>query len=242
MTLLSIVIPSRNEKYLKQTIKDLLSKATGDIEIIAVLDGCWSEIVENERVHYIHFTESQGMRGAINAGVAVAKGKYIMKTDGHCMFDKGFDEKLKECEKNWIVIPRRYALDVHNWKIEERTDDKYPIDVMELNSDLQGVPTHKRKDDSIIDTESFQGSCYFLTKEYFNKLNLLDEKQFTSFFNEAQEIALKVKKDGGRVVRNTRTWYAHFHKTEGRGYSLKNVDRNKARQSVFKLNEELKNA
>ncbi len=89
MTLLSIVIPSRNEKYLKQTIKDLLSKATGDIEIIAVLDGCWSDIVENERVHYIHFTESQGMRGAINAGVAVAKGKYIMKTDGHCMFDKG---------------------------------------------------------------------------------------------------------------------------------------------------------
>ena len=236
MTLLSIVIPSRNEKYLKQTIKDLLSKATGDIEIIAVLDGCWSEIVENERVHYIHFTESQGMRGAINAGVAVAKGKYIMKTDGHCMFDKGFDEKLKECEKNWIVIPRRYALDVHNWKIEERTDDKYPIDVMELNSDLQGVPTHKRKENALIPTESFQGSCWFMHKEYFKELELLDEKRFGGFWQEAQEMAMKCKKNGGKVMRNTKTWYGHLHKTKGRGYSLQE-DKNKTRKAIKELHE-----
>ena len=36
---LSIIIPARNEVYLNRTIKDLQDKATGDIEIIVVLDG-----------------------------------------------------------------------------------------------------------------------------------------------------------------------------------------------------------
>ena len=235
--LLSVIIPSRNEKYLKQTTLDLLKKATGNIEIIAVLDGSWTDIIEDKRVHYIHFTESQGMRGAINAGVAVSKGKYLMKTDGHCMFDKGFDEKLiKDCEKNWIVIPRRYALDVHNWQIEDRTDNKYPIDVMKLDSNLCGSPTKQRKDNAIIETPSFQGSCWFMHKDYFNELKLMDEETYGSFWQEAQEMAFKCEQNGGKVMRNTKTWYSHLHKTKGRGYSL-NADKEKTRKAIRKLYE-----
>ena len=234
-SLLSVVIPSRNEKYLKNTILDLLDKASGRIEIIAVLDGCWSDIVEDERVIYIHFTKSKGMRNAINSAVSIARGKYIMKTDGHCLFDKGFDEKLmKDCEKNWIVIPRRYALDAENWKIEERTDNKYPIDVMDLNKNLQGIPTNKRKDNSIIDTPSFQGSCWFMHKDYFHELKLMDDKTYGSFWQEAQEMSLKCEQNGGRVVRNTHTWYAHYHKTKGRGYSLQ-ANKHETKKAIKEL-------
>ncbi len=37
--------------------------------------------------------EAKGMRTAINQAVAIAKGKYIMKLDAHCMVDEGIDEK-----------------------------------------------------------------------------------------------------------------------------------------------------
>jgi|SRR3990172_521292 len=237
MPLLSVVIPSRNEQYLNQTIKDILQKSKGKIEVISVLEGYWPEIIEDKRVHYIHFSEPRGMRGAINAGVALASGEYIMKTDAHCMFNDGFDTKILEnIEKNWIVIPRRYALDVSTWEIEKRTDNKYPIDEMVLNENLQGIPTERRFTETITDLETFQGSCWVMNKDYFHKLKLLDDKTYGSFWQEAQEICGKCRKDGGRVVCNISTWYAHWHKTEGRGYSLSD-DKQITRQAIRELYE-----
>ena len=41
--MLSVIIPSRNEVFLQQTIDDVLRNAVGEIEVIAVLDGYWPE-------------------------------------------------------------------------------------------------------------------------------------------------------------------------------------------------------
>ena len=236
--LLSVIIPARNEPFLEQTVRDILQKARKPIEIIVILDGYWPKtIIDDPKVHYIHFTTPRGMRGSINAGVALAKGEYLMKSDAHCLYDEGFDEKLLEHIKpNWIVIPRRYALDVSKWEIEKRTDDKYPIDEMILNETLQGIPTTTRKDNTMMPTESFQGSCWFMSKAYFHELKLMDEKTYGSFWQEAQEMALKCEKNGGKVMRNTYTWYAHWHKTDGRGYSLQD-DKNITRKAIKALHE-----
>ena len=43
MDKISIVIPSRCEPLLTPTIKDLLVKAKGEIEVIAVLEGYWPQ-------------------------------------------------------------------------------------------------------------------------------------------------------------------------------------------------------
>lgn len=253
-SLTTVVIPSRNEQFLKRTIEDLLEKATQDIEIIAVLDGDWfynGEFVDDKRVHYIHFTESKGMRAAINAGVSLARGEYILKTDGHCMFDYGFDEKLKvDCKSDWVVIPRRYPLDPVNWKIQERTDNKYPIDYMFLtftNDDkewggreLSGREWREKNNSKelegvlIDDALSFQGSCWFMKKSYFEFLELMDEDSYGGFWKEAQEIGFKAWLSGGRVVRNKKTWYAHLHKGKkfGRGYRLNKSGNDQHRKNV----------
>jgi len=230
--LLSVVIPSREEKYLKKTIQDILSKANQDIEIIAILDGGWSaieEFVDDERVKYIHYKQSRGMRNAINSGVAISRGEYLLKCDAHCMFAKGFDEILKaDCAYDWVVVPRRFALDPENWVIKE--NPKYPIDYMFLNSELHGeVWTDKNKDpdlkDNLIDDlMSSQGSCWMMKKDYFEDLELLDEANYGQFWQEFQEIGLKCWLSGGRVVVNKKTWYAHWHKESSRGYSLKEKD------------------
>ncbi|MBI2066372.1 glycosyltransferase, partial [Candidatus Woesebacteria bacterium] len=138
-SLVSIIIPSRNEKYLGKTIEDLLAKATEEIEIIAVLDGYWPQpkIIDNDRLILIHRGSSMGMRAAINAATAIARGRYLMKCDAHCLFAPGFDQILKnDCEKNCVVIPRRFALDAEKWEVLD--NPKYPIDYMYLSKDLHG--------------------------------------------------------------------------------------------------------
>ena len=224
----SIVIPARNEPYLQKTILDLLKKASGDIEIIAVLDGYWppsEKIVDDKRVKYIHYAPARGMRNAINAGVAIANGEFILKCDAHVMFGEGFDEILqKDCNVDYVVVPRRYALLPETWEIEK--NPKYPIDYMYLDKELHGQNwPEKNKNPEfekvlIDDLMSSQGSCWFMKKSYFEKLELMDEENYGMFSSEFQEIGLKCWLSGGRVVVNKKTWYAHWHKTEGRGYSL----------------------
>ena len=234
--MISVIIPSCNEPYLAKTIKDLLKKAVGEIEIIAVLDGWWpkaEDIVSDKRVRYIHYSNQRGMRNAINKGVEVAKGEFILKCDAHCMFAPEYDKMLTKYHKPfWVVVPRRYALDPIKWEIID--NPKYPIDYMYLDSNLHGVEwREKNKDPKLAEKKidflmSSQGSCWFMTKAYYKMLRLLDEEHYGMFWNEFQEIGLKVWTYQGQVVVNKHTWYAHWHKTERRGYNLPNADHEKA--------------
>lgn len=239
----SIVIPSRNEQFLSHTIKDLLKNARGDIEILAVLDGYYppaEEIVSDDRVIYLHKGEAGGMRQGINDAVAVSTGKYIMKIDAHCMVAPEFDLVLKSyMEPNWVVIPRRKRLDAENWCIQDcgKLDIDYeflsfpdnPADFggPGLNGRIWDKRIKERLNDpkyDIDDNMSFQGSCWFMEKEHFYNMELMDYQNYGSFWNEAQEIGLKTWLSGGQVKINKKTWYAHLHKGTkyGRGYKITN--------------------
>lgn len=228
--LVSIIIPSRNEKYLEQTIFDIQSKAIGDIEIIVVLEE--SDVERNPDIKYIYNKEAKGMRTAINQGVALATGKYIMKSDAHCMFDTGFDQKLKKQHQyNWVQTPSRKRFDPKTWKLTDT--DKPDTDYMFIGKEFKGHKDNDKNRDPelkkilIDDTEVFQGSCYFVTKDFYNKIGLLDDKNFGTMGSEAVEIAFKTRKNGGRVIINKTTWYAHAHLPRKYGGSMK--ERRKSR-------------
>ena len=93
---LSILIPARNEMFLARTIEDILNNIEGNTEIIAVMDGYWTDppIPQHERVTVIYNPESIGQRAATNQAAKLSKAKYLMKCDAHCAFDKGFDVKM----------------------------------------------------------------------------------------------------------------------------------------------------
>lgn len=218
--MLSIIIPARNEKYLNKTVEDLLSKAEGEIEIIEILDGYWDAPIDDPRVKVIHRGKAMGMRAAINAGVAIAKGKYIMKTDAHCLFAQGYDlELIKSCEDRTVIVPRRYRLDPEKWEVIQ--DGRPPIDRMLLSLDLHGKDwqSGNHPDEMIEETPSSQGSCWLMKRPYFYWLELMDEFTYGTFWSEFQEIGLKTWLSGGRVLVNKKTWYAHWHKDQ-RGYKL----------------------
>lgn len=237
---LSVVIPNYNSPYCAKTIQGILDNAKGDIEVVVNVEQIWPDpLSDDPRVHYIHGAAPIGMRAGINKAIAMSTGEFVMKCDDHVMFGEGFDEILKaDCEDDWVIVPRRYALDVENWKIEEREDNKYPVDYYRLDFPLKGkhhdwgihgVEWKERRDTrnspefDIDETMSMQGSCYFMKRNHFdNVLGGLDSEIYGQFSQEAQEIGFKTWLSGGKLMTNKKTWYAHLHKGSryGRFYKM----------------------
>jgi glycosyltransferase involved in cell wall biosynthesis len=227
MSKLSIVIPARQELYLQQTVDDILKKAAGEIEVIVVLDGYWPDppLKDNPRLIVVH-REQRGMRASINAGIAIAKGEHIMKIDAHCMVSEGFDEALKaDCDKDWIVIPRRYSLetDVVPWGIRWHrpfTDYEYltwpwakHVVKFGLIGRMWDSRTAERINLLLDETLTFQGSCWFVPKEFFlRRIGSLSDEGYGTFVAEAQELGFKTWLGGGKVMVNKKAWYAHLWK------------------------------
>lgn len=239
MSKVSVLIPSRNEQFMPNTVADIYAKASGEIEVIVVLDGYWPDPILEDRpgLIIVHRGEARGMRASINAAAAIATGKYLMKCDAHCMFGPGFDEILQaDCEADWVAVPTRKRLDAENWCVQDvgKPDIdyiylSYPDDPNDFGGPgLNGkLWDNKNKDESlrgdlIVDLMSAQGSCWFMQRDYFYELELMDEASYGTFWNEFQEVGLKCWLSGGRVIRNKKTWYAHLHKGKkyGRGYHL----------------------
>lgn len=121
---LSILVPARNEEFLSRTVQDILENVEGNTEIIIVLDGYLPDptVPKSERVTVIYHPEAVGQRAATNDAAKVAKGKYLMKVDAHCAFDKGFDVKMlqafKEVGDNVTMIPVMRNLHAFDWVCE----------------------------------------------------------------------------------------------------------------------------
>lgn len=237
--MVSVIIPSRDDRYLQKTINDLLAKATGEIEVIVVLDGIWHIIKDDPRVIVVHHglvDNNYGMRASINAGMNIAKGEYVCKVDEHIMMDTGWDEKLKaDCKDNWVVVPRRKRLDPDKW--ENIEDGRDPIDYMYLTNPFMrpGDKTNglrgkewrekynERKDVLIDDLMTTQGSFYFMKKSWWDTMfpNGMDEEKYGPFTSEAQEIGNTSWFMGGKMVVNKKTWYSHWWKgSRGKGYKF----------------------
>lgn len=238
----SVLIPSRNERFLVPTVQDVLAHAHGEIEVIVVLDGYWipatdPHLPSDRRVKVLHVGTAQGMRPALNAAAQMATGHYLMKLDAHCALADGFDTVLKDDyhEDNWILIPRRYALDPEAWTWDT-SNPKYPIDYHYLSypyerpgdvtCGMHGTEWRRRRyqrRDVLLDEEmSSQGSCWFMSRRHWDWLGPMEIARYGNFIHEMQELGLKTWLGGGALMVTKRTWYAHLYKgvRYGRGYSM----------------------
>ncbi len=244
----SIIIPARNERYLQQTIDDLLAKAAGDVEIIPVLDGLLSDgtfqpVREDPRVKPLRKPKAEGMRPAINDAVQLATGTYLLKADAHCIFAPGYDAVLKaDCDADWLVVPTRHSIDIASWTVSRR-DYNYSVLTYPYLPSMYGSGLHavtfdqginkavnaQRADRPIDDLLSFQGSCWFQHRSNFLRLGPLVSTHYGPFYQECQEIGGRQWATGGRCVINKRTSYGHMHKGKahqgadgriGRGFLL----------------------
>lgn len=221
---LSVIIPSYKDPLLNKTIDDLLnaSELGDDLEVIAVLDGYWQEVVGDDRVRIVHLGRNRGMRGAINAGVDVSRGEYLMRTDEHAAFAKGFDKVLTEqTEDNWIVTPRRYCLDVVKWEVMDIPFIDYmKLRIVNVGNGVQkfsGVDwqerTKERLDVPIDETMAMQGSCWCMKRTWWDKVvGQLQTEGYGPHYQDSHEMVFKTWKAGGKLMVNKNTWHAHKHR------------------------------
>ena len=126
--LLSVIIPGKNEMFMRHTAEDVLAHSGEETEVICIADGYWPDPVleDHPRLQIIHFSESVGQRAATNAGAALSRAKYVMKLDAHCSVDEGFDEKLiAKMEPDMTMIPAMHRLQAFGWHCDgcgERED------------------------------------------------------------------------------------------------------------------------
>jgi len=219
--MISVIIPIFKDALSKPTIESLLENAKGPIEVIAVLDGGWlapEHMVEDPRVNYLHLGKKRGMRDAINAGVSIARGDYLMRTDSHCMFAPGYDKEITEnMEDNWIVTPRRYFLDPVKWEVMDLPPVDYErlgIQTIGNGKKFCGMPWDRpdRKDVPIDESMGMQGSCWFMKKSWWDKvIKNLNSKKYGPLLQDSHEMIFKTWKAGGKMMVNKNTWFAHKH-------------------------------
>lgn len=218
MPLVSVIIPSYKDPYLFRTIQSLLDGAKEEVEIIPVLDGYWPDkVYPDPRVKYLHLGENRGMRRAINTGIAVAKGVYLVRSDEHCMFADGWDtEMVAACEENAIVTPRRYFLDPVKW---ERMDlAPWDYERLEIRDGVKFEGRHWRQREKdrdhigVDETMSMQGSCWMMRRAWWDKvIGELDHDNYGPHIQDSHEMVFKTWQAGGVLLVTKRTWFAHKH-------------------------------
>jgi GT2 family glycosyltransferase len=219
---LSVVIPDYKDPLLIKTIESLLktSELGDQLEIIAVFDGYWPtfELIQDPRVKYIHLGKNRGMRGAINAGIDIAKGEFLMRTDEHCMFGQGFDRIMTEsCQPNWIMTARRYYLDPVKWEVMDIPHVDYEKLVIQDGKKFSGVSWRNRdiqhKNIMVDETMAMQGSCWVMPHEWWNKvIGELQTEGYGPLIQDSHEMIFKTWKAGGKMMLNKNTWFAHKHR------------------------------
>jgi len=224
--MLSIIIPSYRDPLLNKTINSILENFEEEFEIIAVLDGYWTNsIIDDKRVKYVHLGRNRGMRGAINAGVLVSKGEYIMRTDEHCMFCKGFDRIiLGVIQDDWIVTPRRYFLDPIKWEIMDIPYIDYEKLVIQGGIKFAGQKwdsrTNERTKIMVDETMAMQGSCWIMKRSWWDKvIKELQTEGYGPLYQDSHEMVFKTWQAGGKLMVNKNAWFAHKHRNFSRTHN-----------------------
>lgn len=122
--LVSIVVPIYNvEKYLKQCIESLINQTYKNIEIILVNDGsqdncssiCNNYAYNDKRIKLIN-KENGGLSSARNAGIDIAKGKYICFVDGDDFVNEEYIQimynKIKKNKADIVICNYQRVVDI----------------------------------------------------------------------------------------------------------------------------------
>ena len=249
MIKLSCIIPSYKDPLLIKTIGSLLeSSELGDqLEIIATLDGYWPtfDLIEDPRVRYVHLGRNRGMRGAINAGIDIARGEFIGRLDEHCCFGKGFDKVLTdECQENWIISPRRYFLDPVKWEVmkEKGYVDYERLVIQDVGNGVRKFAgqswrsrTKERENILLDENQAIQGSFWVMPRKWWDEnIKELQTEGYGPTYQDSVEVCMKTWKAGGKLMLTKSTWYAHKHRSFSRTHQEGSLENPSKREESWK--------
>ena len=137
--LISVILPIYNvEKYLEKCLKSVINQTYKNLEIILVDDGskdnspqiCDEYAVKDKRIVVIHKSNG-GLSDARNAGIEIAKGKYITLIDSDDYVEKDYVQFLYQLIKEnnaEMSICSHTVLYTNGTRIEKETGEHLVLD------------------------------------------------------------------------------------------------------------------
>lgn len=186
--MISIIIPTKNEPHLWDTIHDVEEHSITKPEIL------WFE------------DDGRGQRAICNHLADKAKGDIIVKIDAHCAFGPNFDQILLDhFEDDMVMAPLLYPLDAKTWTVSHHNP------MGKFTFDENFVVNHAGKETG--ETMCMQGSFFMVTKKNYFDWELCDES-LGSWGHQGCEIGIQTWLHGGRCVTINDTYYGHLFRHE----------------------------
>ncbi|MDU5335237.1 glycosyltransferase family 2 protein [Enterococcus sp.] len=219
---ISIIVPVYNvEKYLRKCVESILNQTFKDFELILVDDGspdnsgaiCDQYAKRDARVRVIH-KENGGLSSARNAGIEIAKGKYLGFVDS----DDYIAEDMYEVLFNQIIaynanISTIEMIDVYENRVT-KVSNKKKVQLINQKDAIKAV---------LDSTDIFAYAVNKLyQKELFDKVRYPEGKIVEDAF-----IIMDLLLQCDRVVSNTEQKYFYYRRNDsitGLAFSEKNFD------------------
>lgn len=211
----SVIIPARNEeKWLCQTIDNVLKTASGEIEVIVVDYGGNGIRYESKPVKYIEFDENKGERVAMNAAVKISQMTHILRIDAHCDFSpKGWDEMLEEVTGERDMTQAVLTAVDKQWK--RLPGHRYERCRLLSNYEAKWEkPNRDHTKDKIVPNMSSTGCGFMIRRDFYNEIGGADES-YPVMGAIGEEFSVKTWLNGGKVQTRTDVIIGHIFDTGG---------------------------
>lgn len=213
--MISIIIPAYNEQeYLNKTIDNFLSTAKGDVEVVVILNGYDQKV--DKRAKVLRYKDNLGERVAMNTAVHIAEGEYLLRIDGHCDADEGWDIKMLEVFKDKpkaIAVAVLTAVD-KKWK---RIKGHY-YGFCNLLPTMEEKHNHERNNaknhEPIEHNMAFTGCGFLIRKDFYWEIGGADES-LPPMGAIGPEFAIKAHLFGDGVYTRTDVVIGHIFDTGG---------------------------
>jgi len=236
--LTTVIITATEEKQLNNTIENLLSTASGEIEIIVVLDGYNYGVVENPKVKVLQNEEPIGRRACLNKAAVVAEGKFLFFCPAHCRMSSAWDLKLKT-----IANPVNIGAAVLRSQKESDEAKEIVFYVLDnkLNACKRRAALPKKHRPLIAQSLCFaDGDAWMISKKRWDALGGADLSLGKSG-NEGLEWSMKAqlqhKEHPGKIYIHSSVTCRHFFKSTlaYRLYTPKSISPKVARKKLINL-------
>lgn len=212
--LVSVIIPIYNvQPYLKRCVDSICGQTYTNIEIILIddgsPDGCWKICddykTKDSRIVVIH-QQNQGLSGARNSGINIAKGRYICFVDSDDYIEENMVEVLysniKEYKADISCCGHKDIYDSGHYNY----NDNIEVDLFTAEEAL-GIFLYTQKIDVVAWNKMYK-------KELFNNIRYEEGKLFEDHFT-----TYKLLDKSDKIVNTTQPLYCYCKRGDSIGGS-----------------------
>lgn len=210
---ISVIIPSFNGLDILPRCLDSLVRQTYPLSLteIIVIDSDSKERIPSylrkifPQVKFIRLSSNQGSTKALNKGVEIAKGEYILATNDDVVFEKNCLKNLLDTAlsdpKIGITTGKMLYLDKpHNLAIPG----------FRINHYLGYYPYDLENSAKIRECDWAVGACLLIKKSLFQNLGNFDEGYI--FCGEEYDLSFQVKRNGLKIMYTPKAVFYHQFK------------------------------